>query len=195
MSLVMRKPIFTICKQQRHRSACASAQSDQCLRCLLPRQYNASSFYVRTFKPLASYCGCAGWFVSYMVKNPEDRFSGDEAHTNWVGKYFNSQHKKEQKVFVQTRWSFCHSNPMNYWQYNNRVPCPTITEGLSGLVNLYLSILKLNYYLQSCVCLFFSPAAKDWSYCCTPVMHLWVFSPRWGVCVGEWERGRGYTGD
>ena len=29
MSHVMRKPVFAVCEQQRRRSACASAQSDQ----------------------------------------------------------------------------------------------------------------------------------------------------------------------
>ena len=33
MSHVMRKPVLAICKQQRCRSACASAQSDQHLCC------------------------------------------------------------------------------------------------------------------------------------------------------------------
>ena len=37
ISHVMRKPVFAICEQQRHRSACASAQSDQCLYYSLPR--------------------------------------------------------------------------------------------------------------------------------------------------------------
>ena len=32
----MRKPVYAICEQQRRRSACASAQSDQHLCCLLP---------------------------------------------------------------------------------------------------------------------------------------------------------------
>ena len=36
MSHIMRKPVFAICKQQRRRSACASAQSDQRLCCSLP---------------------------------------------------------------------------------------------------------------------------------------------------------------
>ena len=76
----MRKPAFDLCEQQRHRSACASAQSDQHLCCSLPRKYNISSFYIRNFKPLASFCRCVGWFVSYLVENPEDRFSRDEAH-------------------------------------------------------------------------------------------------------------------
>ena len=37
MSLVMRKPVYAICEQQRRSSACASAQSDQHLYCSLPR--------------------------------------------------------------------------------------------------------------------------------------------------------------
>ena len=37
-----------------------------------------SSFYIRNFKPLATFCGCAGRFESYLVENPEDRFSRDE---------------------------------------------------------------------------------------------------------------------
>ena len=73
------KTCYVICEQQRCRSACASAQSDQRLCCSLPRQYNTSSFYVQNFKPLASFCGCAGLFVSYLVENPKDRFSRDEA--------------------------------------------------------------------------------------------------------------------
>ena len=39
----MRKPVYAICEQQRHRSACASGQSDQRLSCSLPRQYNISN--------------------------------------------------------------------------------------------------------------------------------------------------------
>ena len=35
-SPVMRKPVFAICEQQRRRSACASAQSDQPFCCSLP---------------------------------------------------------------------------------------------------------------------------------------------------------------
>ena len=37
------------------------------------------SFYIRNLKPLASFCGCAGRFESYLVENPKDRFSHDEA--------------------------------------------------------------------------------------------------------------------
>ena len=45
----------------------------------LPREYNTSSFYIQNFKPLPSFCGCADWFESYLVANPEDRFPCDEA--------------------------------------------------------------------------------------------------------------------
>ena len=38
------------------------------------------SFYIRNFKTLASFCGCADRFVSYLVENPEDRFSRGVAH-------------------------------------------------------------------------------------------------------------------
>ena len=37
LSHIMRKPVYAICEQQRRRSACASAQSDQRLCCSLPR--------------------------------------------------------------------------------------------------------------------------------------------------------------
>ena len=39
-----------------------------------------SSFYIRNFKPLASFCGCPSRFESYLVESPEHRFSHDEAH-------------------------------------------------------------------------------------------------------------------
>ena len=76
----MTKPAFAICEQQRRRSACASAQSDQHLYCSLPRSYNTSSFYTQNFKSLASFSCRAGWFESYLVADPEDRFSRDEAY-------------------------------------------------------------------------------------------------------------------
>ena len=63
------KMCHVICEQQRCRSACASAQSDQRLCYSLVRQYNISRFYSRNFKTLASFCGCAGRFVSGLVGN------------------------------------------------------------------------------------------------------------------------------
>ena len=58
---------YAICEQQRCRSACASAQSDQHLCCSLPRQDGTSSLYIRNFKVLAGLCSWAGQFVSCLV--------------------------------------------------------------------------------------------------------------------------------
>ena len=67
MNHVMRKPVFfAICEQQRRISAVWSA----------PLLFAA---YIQTFKPLPSFCGCADWFESTLVANPEDRVSRDEA--------------------------------------------------------------------------------------------------------------------
>ena len=35
---------------------------------------------MQNLKPLPSFCGWAGRFESYLVGNPEDRFSRDETH-------------------------------------------------------------------------------------------------------------------
>ena len=74
------KICFAICEQQRRRSACASTQSDQRLCYSLLRQYNTSSFYSQNFNRLVNLCSWADRFESYLVKDPEDRFSHDEAH-------------------------------------------------------------------------------------------------------------------
>ena len=76
----MRKPVYAICEQQRYRSACASAQSDQHLCCSLLGQYNTSTCYSRNFKTLTSLISRAGRFESYLVGIPDDRFSRDVAH-------------------------------------------------------------------------------------------------------------------
>ena len=60
---------YVICEQQRRRSACASVQSNQRLCFSLLRYYSISRFYSRNFKTLASFCGCAGRFVSGLVGN------------------------------------------------------------------------------------------------------------------------------
>ena len=70
MSHSMRKPVHAICKQQRRRSACISAQSDQRLCCSLPRQYNISSFYDCNLMILACFYIWTGWFESYLVGKP-----------------------------------------------------------------------------------------------------------------------------
>ena len=78
----MRKPVLAICEKQRCRSACAFAQSDQHLCCSLLRQYNTWTYtcLIQNFKTLTSLWSWAGWFESYPVANPEDRFSRDVAY-------------------------------------------------------------------------------------------------------------------
>ena len=50
------------------------------------------NFYIRNIKPLASFCGCAGWFESYPVENPEDRSSRDEARFDCTVMFFRMSH-------------------------------------------------------------------------------------------------------
>ena len=80
MSHAMRKPVYALCEQQKRRSACASAQSDQrlCFRCLdimiaLLSIADVSSLY------LVSAAEQAGLSLTWS-QIPEDRFSRDEAH-------------------------------------------------------------------------------------------------------------------
>ena len=75
MSHVMRKSVFAICEQQRRRSACAFAQSDQHLCCSLPGYYNTSTGYSRNFKSLASPCSWTGQFFNLTwSKTPKTGF-------------------------------------------------------------------------------------------------------------------------
>ena len=71
---------YVICEQQRRRSACASAQSDQCLCCSLPRCVMSlvSVTKISNFM-LASVPEQAGLSLTYS-ETPEDMFSHDEAH-------------------------------------------------------------------------------------------------------------------
>ena len=101
MSHFMRKPVYAICEQQRCRSACAYAQSDQHLCCSLPRWYNNSSFYIRNLKPLPSFCGCTGRSESTLVANPKDRFSRDVAHITAL----------EQTLYLVVSWIFSSLQP------------------------------------------------------------------------------------
>ena len=69
-----------VCEQQKRRPACASGQTDQRLCYWLIGKYHILTCYRREFNFLASLCSLAGWFESHHVRNPEDRFSRNEAH-------------------------------------------------------------------------------------------------------------------
>ena len=58
---------------------------------------------MQNLKPLASLCSWAGQFESYLVRNPEDRFSHDEAYfltdicwhdCKWCNWYVDGQMEK-----------------------------------------------------------------------------------------------------
>ena len=70
MSRVLRKPVYAICEQQRHRSACKSAQSDLRLCYSLLRQYHTCICYIQSFKTLASLCSWADQFRALPGQKP-----------------------------------------------------------------------------------------------------------------------------
>ena len=81
---------YNICVQQR--LICViSAFVVRCLDGITPL---VSTVYIRNVKPLPSFFDCTGRFVTYLVANPEDRFSRDEAH-----------------IFLHTRPGFPWSRP------------------------------------------------------------------------------------
>ena len=71
---------FCICETKDADQLCGNRTADQRL-CF---GYTDSTIpllpYSRIFKPLAIFCGSTARFVSYLVGNPEDRFSHNEAH-------------------------------------------------------------------------------------------------------------------
>ena len=89
MGHVARKPAYGICEKQRRRSACACVQSDLCLCCSLPGWYYTTTCYIRNLKTLARPCSWAGLLESYLVANPADRFSRDEAPLIVMGSLYN----------------------------------------------------------------------------------------------------------
>ena len=89
----MRKPVYAICQQQRSRSDCSSAQSDQhhfvlCLDCIIPILSKIK------MSRLLLVSGWAGRFESYLVANPRRQVF------SWHGSY----HKNDKHYIV---WSEC----------------------------------------------------------------------------------------
>ena len=70
------KPDFVACKQQRRRSDCAFAQSDQHLCYSLSRKYYSLACYPQSFKipATSSLYTWADWFESYFVGNSDTDF-------------------------------------------------------------------------------------------------------------------------
>ena len=82
----MRKPYektsFCICENNDADQLRSNYAADQrfCFRYTDCTILVTSSSYLRNFKPQAILCGCTAWFVWGQVRNPEDRFSHNEAH-------------------------------------------------------------------------------------------------------------------
>ena len=62
----MTKQTKQVCAQRRLRSARASAQSDQSLRCALNGQLRTETFFMRIAKTLIRLGGCPGWSESSL---------------------------------------------------------------------------------------------------------------------------------
>ena len=65
----MRKPVYTICKQQRHKSVCALQSAHQCnliSAFIVVKDFSCS---IQNFKTFLSFCSWAGQFESYLVAN------------------------------------------------------------------------------------------------------------------------------
>ena len=73
MGLDARKPDIGACEQQRRRPVFVSKKSDQRLYGSLTGNY-IQTCIMQNFV-LASLCSRTDWFDSYLVRNPEDRFS------------------------------------------------------------------------------------------------------------------------
>ena len=66
MSCLMTKQRKWLCAQRRLRSARASAQSDQSLRCALNGLLRTQAFFMPTAKTLIRLGGCPGWSESSL---------------------------------------------------------------------------------------------------------------------------------
>ena len=70
---------LVVCKQQKCRPACASAQSDKHLCYSLIGKYHISTCDQRYFNFLACLCSWIDWFELHFLGNPQDRFCCNEA--------------------------------------------------------------------------------------------------------------------
>ena len=77
----MRKPNFGMCEKKGADQLCSNCTAD---RRLYFRYMDSTTLFlkIQTFKLLAFFCDCTGRFVSDLVGNPEDRFSGVATQSN-----------------------------------------------------------------------------------------------------------------
>ena len=75
----MRKPTFCICKNRGADQLPSNCAADQHL-CFPYIDSTIPLLPKFDIKSLAIFCGCTVRFVSVLVGNPEDMFSGDATH-------------------------------------------------------------------------------------------------------------------
>ena len=90
----MRKPDFPKCENKR---------TDR----LHSHRFLLHTAYVQNFKPLDIFCGCTVRFVSDLVGNPEDRFSGD------VNQFPLRERLRTHKVFTKDQCFY-----LNYHKFS-----------------------------------------------------------------------------
>ena len=91
-----------------------------------------------SFKPLASRCGCAGRFESYLVANPENRFSRDEAYFT-VGEDKYGEHNHGSMYY--DLWS---NNPKESLEF----PEYTYEQHFGKLLPSYVPRAAMRDYLE-----------------------------------------------
>ena len=116
MSQVMRKPAYAYANnkgadQPAHPRSLISTFVVCCLDTIL---HVSLVFYIRNFKPLASFCDCTDRFESYLVENPEDRFSRNVAQIDFFRRknYMLSWFKNILKYPLTLK------NPILSWRSN-----------------------------------------------------------------------------
>ena len=83
-------------------------------------------FIYTKFQASAILCGCAAWFVSDLVGNPEDRFSHNEAHM-LLTECFVWRNKQMSRVMRKPTFWFL------TWSYINQAVQPQkISRGLES---------------------------------------------------------------
>ena len=137
---------YAISEQQRRRSACASAQSDQCLCYSLPRQNDTSSLYIRNFKILAGLCSWIDQFVSCLVGDSRSHIF------SWRASYEN---KKLQEVGYNSFVHRCKHLKMKWaasWQNQQSDCAPSEDSDKPGhppsLIRVYAVRMKKPWALS-----------------------------------------------
>ena len=130
---------------------------------------------MQNFKSVPSLRSWAGWFVSYMVGNPEDRFSRDEARMNCsltFCRLFYYCKLEESIVLLRRVWFIFYgllahlSRRLTRWAYSiPMVRCPSV---------VVVHTFKLKYL---------------WSHMANLDQILYVASLGWGKdCIRFWGR-------